>query len=70
MNSKSTTVFKGAETNAITIAEFSVIKLSPVDESVEGGKGRGKLGLWVESIETWMDPSPVKEAAAMLAKGA
>jgi hypothetical protein len=69
MNSKSTTVFKGAEAK-VEIAEFSVIKLSPVDESVEQGKERGKFGLWVESIETWMDPSPVKEAAALLAKGA
>jgi hypothetical protein len=60
MDWTSTTVFPGGEDKPAVVPEFSVIKLGKADQSIEGGEGRGVHGLWVESIENWMDVSPVK----------
>ncbi|KAF2243128.1 hypothetical protein BU26DRAFT_126769 [Trematosphaeria pertusa] len=60
MDWTSTTIFKEAEDKPAVVPEFTVMKLGKANE------GEGVNGLWVESIENWMDASPVKEAMARL----
>lgn len=55
MDWESTTVFPDHEDKPAFVPEFSILKLARADE------GKGVHGLWVESIENWMDTSPVKE---------
>lgn len=62
MDWTSTTIFKEAEDKPAVVPEFTVLKLG----KAKGEEGRGIHGLWVESVENWMDVSPVKEVRAQL----